>query len=213
MAKTPHSTNKRATILDDEVWFGFRAGIFLQGTTPGGYTAGYPAPRTRITLASATRARGSVAARSSRSILICACAAGINHEGINAEVAKEPVGIPDLRQRLQKAADEMWMARYLMQQLTEEVQHRHRISLQTTRRHRLEWLELHASLHLYASQRQGIFRKADEGVRNQPRRHIAVYSPDNHLRLTTASTKPLRSVVQLWHRGPRRLDPGAHSHQ
>jgi glutamine synthetase len=29
-------------------------------------------------------------------------AAGINHEGINAEVAKGPVGIPDLRQRLRQ---------------------------------------------------------------------------------------------------------------
>ncbi len=27
---TPHASNKRATILDDEgAWFGFRAGIFL----------------------------------------------------------------------------------------------------------------------------------------------------------------------------------------
>jgi glutamine synthetase len=31
-----------------------------------------------------------------------------------------PVGIPDLRQGLQKAADEMWMARYLLQRLTEK---------------------------------------------------------------------------------------------
>ena len=46
-------------------------------------------------------------------------AAGINHEGINAEVAKGQWEFQIFGKGSKKAADEMWMARYLMLRLTE----------------------------------------------------------------------------------------------
>ena len=47
-------------------------------------------------------------------------AAGINHEGINAEVAKGQWEFQIFGKGSKKAADEMWMARYLMLRLTEK---------------------------------------------------------------------------------------------
>ena len=45
---TPHATNKRATILDDDgAWFGFEQEYFMykDGRPLGFPTAGYPAPQ------------------------------------------------------------------------------------------------------------------------------------------------------------------------
>ena len=104
--KTPHSTNKRATILDDEgAWFGFEQEYFMykDGRPLGFPTSGYPAPqgfvlhRRRL-----LQCRVRSPARSIEKHLNLCLAAGINHEGINAEVAKGSVGIPDLWQRLQE---------------------------------------------------------------------------------------------------------------
>ena len=47
-------------------------------------------------------------------------AAGINHEGINAEVAKGQWEFQIFGKGSKSAADEMWMARYLMLRLTEK---------------------------------------------------------------------------------------------
>src|SRR6185369_2019285 len=46
--------------------------------------------------------------------------AGINHEGINAEVAKGQWEFQIFGKGSRRAADEMWMARYLMLRLTEK---------------------------------------------------------------------------------------------
>ena len=59
-------------------------------------------------------------ARWSTSISISASFAGINHEGINAEVAKGQWEFQIFGKGSKKAADEMWMARYLMLRLTEK---------------------------------------------------------------------------------------------
>ena len=70
--KTPHPSNKRATILDDPgAWFGYRAGIFLLQGRPSARLPLEPAiPRRRapITPASATRTSATSPARWSRSI-------------------------------------------------------------------------------------------------------------------------------------------------
>ena len=46
--------------------------------------------------------------------------AGINHEGINAEVAKGQWEFQIFGKGSKKAADEMWVARYLLQRLCEK---------------------------------------------------------------------------------------------
>ena len=188
--KTPHASNKRATILDDAgAWFGFEQEYFLY---KDGRPLGFPDSRLsgsagpllhRRRLQERRRHRARDRRGASRPCLD----AGINHEGINAEVAKGQWEFQIFGKGSKKAADEMWMARYLLQRLTRKIRHRHRIPLQAARRHRLERLGHARQLlhHLHArDRRQGILRGAHGGVRRGRAEHIAVYGPDNHLRLT-----------------------------
>lgn len=68
---TPHVSNSRATILDDEdAWFGFEQEYFFykDGRPLGFPESGYPARRARTTPASAIRTSAASRARSSKSI-------------------------------------------------------------------------------------------------------------------------------------------------
>ncbi len=101
---TPHATNSRATILDDDgAWFGFEQEYFFY---KDGRPLGFPESRLSrprrgpTTPASASRTSATVAREIVEKHLDICLAAGINHEGINAEVRQGPVGIPDLRQGL-----------------------------------------------------------------------------------------------------------------
>ncbi|HEY0908669.1 MAG TPA: glutamine synthetase beta-grasp domain-containing protein, partial [Bradyrhizobium sp.] len=89
--KTPHSTNKRATILDDAgAWFGFEQEYFFfkDGRPLGFPEAGYPAPQGPYYTGVGYSNVGAVAREIVEKHLNLCLAAGINHEGINAEVAK-----------------------------------------------------------------------------------------------------------------------------
>ncbi len=171
---TPHATNKRATILDDEgAWFGFEQEYFMykDGRPLGFPTAGYPAPQGPYYTGVGYSNVGAVAREIVEKHLELCLFAGINHEGINAEVAKGQWEFQIFGKGSKKAADEMWMARYLLQRLTETYEHRHRVSLQAARRHRLERLGHARQLldHLPArDRRQGLFRGADGGLRQEP---------------------------------------------
>ncbi len=103
--KTPHESNKRATILDDAgAWFGFEQEYFFyQNGRPLGFPEqGYPAPQGPYYTASATRTWATSPARSSWSTSTSASKPGINPEGINAEVAKGQWEFQILRQGLQE---------------------------------------------------------------------------------------------------------------
>ncbi|TGS35578.1 glutamine synthetase, partial [bacterium M00.F.Ca.ET.180.01.1.1] len=63
---------------------------------------------------------GSVARQIVEEHLDQCLAAGINHEGINAEVAKGQWEFQIFGKGSKKAADQMWMARYLLLRLTEK---------------------------------------------------------------------------------------------
>jgi glutamine synthetase len=89
--KTPHASNKRATILDDAgAWFGFEQEYFFykDGRPLGFPTEGYPAPQGPYYTGVGFKNVGSVAREIVEEHLDLCLAAGINHEGINAEVAK-----------------------------------------------------------------------------------------------------------------------------
>ena len=96
--------------------------------------------RAPTTPASATRTSATIARKIVEEHLDLCLAAGINHEGINAEVAKGQWEFQIFGKGSKKAADEIWMARYLLLRLTREIRHRHRVALQAARRHRLERL-------------------------------------------------------------------------
>ncbi|MDB5522174.1 MAG: glnII [Tardiphaga sp.] len=120
---TPHPTNKRATILDDEgAWFGFEQEYFFyQDGRPLGFPdAGFPAPQGPYYTGVGYSNVGSIARQIVEEHLDLCLAAGINHEGINAEVAKGQWEFQIFGKGSKKAADEMWMARYLLQRLTEK---------------------------------------------------------------------------------------------
>ena len=160
-------SNKRATILDDEgAWFGFEQEYFFykDGRPLGFPEAGYPAPQGPYYTGVGYKNVGSVAREIVEEHLDLCLAAGINHEGINAEVAKGQWEFQIFGKGSKKAADEMWIARYLMLRLYREIRHRHRVPLQAARRHRLERLRHARQLldRLHARRRrQGLLRGAD----------------------------------------------------
>src|SRR6202521_6098034 len=121
--KTPHPSNKRATILDDEgAWFGYEQEYFFykDGRPLGFPYSGYPAPQGPYYTGVGYKNVGDIARKMVDEHLDLCLAAGINHEGINAEVAKGQWEFQIFGKGSKKAADEMWMARYLMLRLTEK---------------------------------------------------------------------------------------------
>ena len=172
--KTPRASNKRATILDDAgAWFGFEQEYFFykDGRPLGFPDSGYPAPQGPYYTGVGYKNVGSVARQIVEEHLDLCLAAGINHEGINAEVAKGQWEFQIFGKGSKKAADEMWMARYLMQRLTEkygiDIEY-HCKPLGDT-----DWngSGMHANFstdYMRESRRQGILRGADEGVQAEP---------------------------------------------
>ena len=120
---TPHASNSRATILDDEnAWFGFEQEYFFykDGRPLGFPEHGFPAPQGPYYTGVGYAAVGDIARKIVEEHLDLCLAAGINHEGINAEVAKGQWEFQIFGKGSKKAADQIWMARYLLQRLTEK---------------------------------------------------------------------------------------------
>jgi glutamine synthetase len=188
--KTPHPSNKRATILDDAgAWFGFEQEYFFykDGRPLGFPTSGYPAPQGPYYTGVGYSNVGAVAREIVEKHLDLCLAAGINHEGINAEVAKGQWEFQIFGKGSKKAADEMWMARYLMQRLTEsygiDIEY-HCKPLGDT-----DWngSGMHANFSTAYMRDVGgkeYFEKLMAAFEAARADHIAVYGPDNHLRLT-----------------------------
>ena len=121
--ETPHPSNSRARIPDDPgTWFGFEQEYFLyQDGAPLGFPReGFPPPQGEYYTGVGYKNVGDVARKMVEEHLDLCLAAGINHEGINAEVAKGQWEFQIFGKGSKKAADEMWMARYLLQRLTEK---------------------------------------------------------------------------------------------
>jgi glutamine synthetase len=114
-------------------------------------------------------------------------AAGINHEGINAEVAKGQWEFQIFGKGSKKAADEMWMARYLMLRLTEK--YGVDIEFHCKPLGDTDWngSGMHANFSTTYLREVGgkeYFEKLMDAFKANRADHIAVYGPDNHLRLT-----------------------------
>jgi len=103
--KNPHRTNARATILDDpDAWFGFEQEYFLYKDGARWLSQGrrLPGPAGQYYTGVGYDAVGDIAREIVDTHLDLCLDAGINHEGINSEVAKGQWEFPDLWQRLQK---------------------------------------------------------------------------------------------------------------
>jgi glutamine synthetase len=188
---TPHESNGRAMIEDDDndFWFGFEQEYFLwnpETNLPVGFPAnGYPAPQGQYYC--------SVGAKNAfgRDIIeehleIC-LEAGINVEGINAEVAAGQWEFQVFSKGAKDAGDQTWVARYLLERLGEKYGiaiNWHCKPLGAT-----DWngSGMHANFSNTLLRTAGN-KEAYDTVCNAfaplVAEHIAVYGADNHLRLT-----------------------------
>jgi glutamine synthetase len=186
---TPHPSNARATIVDDpDAWFGFEQEYFLyQNGRPLGFPeVGFPAPQGVYYTSVGYANVGSIAREIVDEHLDLCLAAGINHEGINAEVAKGQWEFQIFGKGSAKAADDVWIARYLLYRLCEKYEVDVEIHCKPIKG---DWngSGMHANFSTKFMREIGgkdYFEKLMKAFESEKLEHIAVYGPDNHMRLT-----------------------------
>ena len=189
--KTPHPSNKRATILDDPgAWFGFEQEYFFykDGRPLGFPASGYPAPQGPYYTGVGFSNVGDVARKIVEEHLDLCLFAGINHEGINAEVAKGQWEFQIFGKGSKNAADQVWVARYLLMRLCEKYGvdvnwHCKPLGVD------VDWngSGMHSNFSTTYMREVGgkeYFETLMAAFDKYKNEHIAVYGPDNHLRLT-----------------------------
>ena len=168
---TPHVSNGRATIDDDDddFWFGFEQEYFLwdidTNLPPGFPPGGYPGPQ---------------------HFDLC-LAAGINVEGINAEVAAGQWEFQVFAKGAKRAGDETWIARYLLERMGEK--YGYSINWHPKPFGKLDWngSGMHANFSnevMRTSGKEETFTLICEEFGKNIERHISVYGADNDQRLT-----------------------------
>ena len=192
---TPHKTNARATIHDDDgdFWFGFEQEYVLWDLdhhTPYGFPAPgyYPPPQGPFYCS--VGAEYSIGREIVEQHLDLCIAADINIEGVNAEVMKGQWEYQVFAKGAKEAGDQMWVARYLMERVGEE--HNVRINLDP-KPVSGDWngSGMHANFSdttLRTCGSEELYGKICSafGTEKAIQRHIEVYGDDNHLRLTGA---------------------------
>ncbi|HZP73642.1 MAG TPA: glutamine synthetase beta-grasp domain-containing protein [Gaiellaceae bacterium] len=188
---TPHPSNSRATIPDDpDTWFGFEQEYFLyrDGVPLGFPREGFPAPQGEYYTGVGYKNVGDVARAIVDEHIDLCLAAGINLEGINAEVAKGQWEFQIFGKGSKRAADEVWIARYLLLRLCERYGvdvnfHPKPLGVEH------DWNG--SGMHTNFSTRymreiggEGYFEALMAAFDERKDEHIAVYGPDNHMRLT-----------------------------
>lgn len=188
---TPHESNGRATIEDQDAdfWFGFEQEYFLwdpETDKPLGFPAGgYPGPQGPYYC--------SVGGKNAfgRSIIeehldIC-LEAGLNVEGINAEVAAGQWEFQIFAKGAQSAGDQIWVARYILERTAEK--YGIAIDWHPKPLGQLDWngSGMHANFSNEYIRTAGSQEKIEavcEAFRSVVDEHIAVYGADNDQRLT-----------------------------
>ena len=188
---TPHESNGRATIDDDDedFWFGFEQEYFLwdpeTNLPPGFPPGGYPPPQGPYYCS--VGAKNAYARAMIDEHLDQCLEAGLNVEGINAEVAAGQWEFQVFGKSAARAADETWLARYLLERVGEKYGLAidwHPKPLGDT-----DWngSGMHANFSNGAMREQGkeeVFTKICEQFGKNIERHISVYGAHNDQRLT-----------------------------
>jgi glutamine synthetase len=187
---TPHESNGRATIDDDDedFWFGFEQEYVLwdnETKLPLGFPKdGFPGPQgPYYTSVGAAKAVGREIV--DKHVQVC-LDAGINLEGINAEVMMGQWEYQIFAKGAGRSGDEVWVARYLLERIGEA----YGVSVNLEPKPiKGDWngSGMHANFSCGAMREQGgeplMTRICEEFAKNIPE-HIAVYGADNDQRLT-----------------------------
>lgn len=186
-----HESNGRATIDDDDndFWFGFEQEYFLwdaDTNRPLGFPpGGYPAPQGPYYCSvGSNRCFGREVIEEHLDLCLDA---GLNVEGINAEVATGQWEFQVFAKGARRAGDEVWLARYLLERTAEKfgvwIQW-HPKPLGDT-----DWngSGMHANFSngvLRTCGKKEVYDKICTAFGPRVKEHISVYGADNHMRLT-----------------------------
>lgn len=187
---TPHRTNGRATIDDDndDFWFGFEQEYTLwdiDKNKPLGFpTDGYPAPQGPYYCSVGTgRAVGRHIVEEHLELCL---QAGLNVEGINAEVMKGQWEFQVFAKGAKRAGDETWLARYLLERTGEK----HNVAINFhCKPVKGDWngSGMHANFSntlLRTCGSREIYNAVCDAFQPRIKQHIDVYGADNNQRLT-----------------------------
>lgn len=190
---TAHESNGRATIDeaedDTDFWFGFEQEYFLwdpETNLPPGFPAnGYPAPQGPYYCS--VGAKNAYGRHIIEEHLELCLEAGLNVEGINAEVAAGQWEYQIFAKGAKDAGDQIWLSRYLLERTAEKYGlaiEWHPKPLGAT-----DWngSGMHANFSNAAMRDNGdeeIFHKICKEFGKNIERHISVYGADNDHRLT-----------------------------
>lgn len=186
---TPHVSNGRATIDDDDddFWFGFEQEYFLWDPETN-LPYGFPRDQTpQGQFYCSVGAKNAFGREMIEEHIDLCIEAGINIEGINAEVAAGQWEFQCFAKGAKQAGDEIWVARYLLERLGEKYGlaiNWHPKPLGAT-----DWngSGMHANFSnttLRTCGSKDVYEKICEAFRPFVKEHIAVYGADNHMRLT-----------------------------
>ena len=187
---TPHDTNARSEIEDNDndFWFGFEQEYFIMDVEtqlPLGFPlGGYPGPQGMYYCSVGgknTHGRSFVEEHADLCI-----DAGINFEGINQEVACGQWEFQLFAKGAKKAGDELWVARYLLDRLSEDYGYYIEYHPKPIKG---DWngSGMHANFSnsvLRECGSQSTYEKICESFRSVTKEHIEVYGEYNDQRLT-----------------------------
>lgn len=190
---TPHESNGRATIDeaddDDDFWFGFEQEYFLWDPAtdlpPGFPAGGYPAPQGPYYCS--VGAKNAYCREMIEEHFDLCLEAGLNVEGINAEVAAGQWEYQIFAKGAKRAGDEIWLSRYILERTGEK----YGLSIEWGPKPLgdTDWngSGMHANFSNGAMRDRGeeaVFTAICEEFGKNIERHISVYGADNDQRLT-----------------------------
>ena len=187
-----HVSNGRATINDDDddFWFGFEQEYVLEDIETGlplGFPAvGFPAPQGQYYCS--VGARNAFGREIVEEHLDICLDAGLNVEGINAEVMAGQWEYQIFAKGAKSAGDQIWVARFLLERVCEQYGVAVNLHCKPVRG---DWngSGMHANFSNTDLRESGKKEVYDEicnkfGTKEAVAKSIEVYGPDNHLRLT-----------------------------
>ena len=202
---TPHESNGRATIDDDDAdfWFGFEQEYCIwdnDHNSPIGFPpSGYPPPQGPYYCS--VGGEKAVGREIVEEHLDLCLEAGLNVEGINAEVMMGQWEYQVFAKGAKQAGDETWVSRYLLERTAEK--YGYSINLEP-KPIKGDWngSGMHANFSntlLRTSGSQSAFEAVCKAFEPVVSEHIAVYGADNDQRLTGAHETQSIDKLSLIH--------------